>query len=103
VGGAAFAQHIGRTEAAESVEQIVRNVRSALLEELMGVAKDLAEGKESKEKTTKRFVSAVISDRFKNLKGKNAQDVEERISELINNDEAFAQRLHTQLSRLAKA
>lgn len=101
--GAGFAKMVSKTGGAETTEQVVRNVRSALLEELMGVAQEIAEGKGDKKEQTKEFVSAVIRDRFKALKGKNAKDVTETVSDLINRDEGLAQKLHTQLSRLAKS
>jgi hypothetical protein len=100
--GPGFARMVERVGTAESTEAMARHVRSALLEELMGVAKELAE-QDDKQDTTKRFVSAVVRDRFKNLKGKDAQRVEDAVSDLINRDEALAQRLQSQLSRLAKS
>ncbi|MFH1808701.1 MAG: hypothetical protein ABIJ09_08145 [Pseudomonadota bacterium] len=100
--GPGFARMVERVGTAESTEAMARNVRSALLEELMGVAKELAEAGD-KQDSTKRFVSAVVRDRFKNLKGKDAKHVEEAVSDLINRDEALAQRLQSQLARPAKS
>lgn len=103
VRGAGFAQMVGRAGEVESTEAVVREMRSALLDELMGVAKDLAQGKQDKSETTKRFVSAVIRDRFKGLKGKGIKRMEESVTDLIERDEELAQKLHSQLLRMAKS
>lgn len=102
VAGAKFADMVSRAGGAESTEAMARHVRSALLDELMGVAKELAENGDRRE-GTRKFVSAVLRDRFKNLKGKGASRVEESVTDLIERDEALAQRLHSQLMRLAKS
>ena len=103
VRGAGFAQMVGRAGEVESTESMVRQMRSALLDELMGVAKDLAQGKQDKSETTKRFVKAVIRDRFKGLKGNGIKRMEESVTDLIERDEELAQKLHSQLLRLAKS
>lgn len=100
--GASFAGKVARAEKADSTEAMARNVRSALLEELLGVAKELAES-DDKEATTKHFVSAVIKDRFQGMNSKDAKQVGEAVSDLINQDEDLAQRLHSQLAKLAKS
>lgn len=100
--GASFAGKVARAEKADSTEAMARNVRSALLEELLGVAKELAES-DDKEASTKRFVSAVIKDRFQGMNSKDAKQVGEAVSDLINQDENLAQRLHSQLAKLAKS
>lgn len=100
--GASFAGKVARAEKADSTEAMARNVRSALLEELLGVAQELAES-DNKEASTKRFVSAVLQDRFKGLNSKDAKQVGDAVSDLINQDENLAQRLHSQLAKLAKS
>jgi len=102
VKGANFAEMVSRVGGAETTEAVAREVRSALLDELMGVAKELAENGDRRE-GTRKFVSAVLRDRFKSLKGKGVGKVEESVTDLIERDEAFAQRLHSQLLRLAKS
>jgi hypothetical protein len=102
VAGANFAQMVARAGGADSTEAMARNVRSALLEELMGVAQEIAESGDRRE-GTRKFVHAVIKDRFKNLKGKGATRVEESVTDLIERDENLAQRLHSQLQKLAKS
>jgi hypothetical protein len=94
---------VARAGGADSTEAMARNVRSALLEELMGVAQELAESGADRREGTKKFVSAVIRDRFKNLKGKGVSRVEESVTDLIERDENLAARLHSQLQKLAKS
>lgn len=101
--GPGFAGMVGKVGEVESTEAMARHVRSALLEELMGVAKELAEADADQGESTKRFVGAVIRDRFKNLKGKDAKHATEAVSDLIDRDEALAQKLQSQLARLAKS
>jgi len=96
--GASFAGKVARAEKADSTEAMARNVRSALLEELLGVAKELAES-DDREATTKRFVSAVIKDRFQGMNSKDAKRAEDAVSDLINQDEHLAQRLQSQLAK----
>ncbi|MBN2359909.1 MAG: hypothetical protein JXR83_10680 [Deltaproteobacteria bacterium] len=103
VRGTEFAQMVGRAGEVESTEALVRHMRSALLDELMGVAKELAQGKQDKSETTKRFVKAVIRDRFKGLKGHGIKRMEESVTDLIERDEEMAQKIHSQLLRLAKS
>ena len=79
--GAKFAEKVAAADAADSTEAMARNVRSALLDELLGVAQELAESGD-KEESTRQFVSAVIRDRFKGMKGKDAKKVGEAVSEM---------------------
>jgi hypothetical protein len=85
-------------------EDRARQVRNALLEELSELAKDLENGKATKEEASRRFALMVIRDRFGDpARTKGGQNMTEAIGDLVENDPNFVARLQDQLKKLSKS
>ncbi|MEW5853939.1 MAG: hypothetical protein AB2A00_34510 [Myxococcota bacterium] len=100
---ASFKGMVTATGAAEDSTEKARQVRSWLLDELTGLAKDLKDGKASKEEATRKFVSLVVKDKMKGAKGVGIKAMEESISEMCEADPSFVSRLQTELAKLARS
>ena len=104
VGGAKFAGLVSATGGAEDSTEKARQVRNMLLEELTGLAKEVKDGKATKEEATRKFVHLVIKDKMSGMadgKGQNA--MEDSVSEMCEADPNFVQRLHNELLKLARS
>ena len=75
---------------------------SQLMEELSGLAKDIEDGKTTKEEASRRFVGLVIKDRYGDDDGMGAAKMEESIADMVEDDPTFVTQLHSQLKKLAK-
>jgi hypothetical protein len=103
-GGARFAGMISATGAAEDSTEKARQVRNLLLEELTGLAKDVKDGKASKEEATRKFVHLVIKDKLKGQTGgSGGKALEDSVSEMCENDPTFVDRLRNELLKMARS
>lgn len=103
VGGAKFAQMVGGVGAAEDSTEKARQVRNILLEELTGLAKDVKDGKASKEEATRQFVHMVIREKTQGATGQGGKALEESVAEACENDPTFVSRLHNELMKMARS
>lgn len=112
VRGAGKASGAGKTTGARfsglvdekvDTEEEARKLRSRLLEELQALAKDVEDGKASKEEASRKFVGLVIRERYGEQKGKGAKNMEEAIADMVEDDPNFVSRLQSQLKKLAKS
>ena len=101
-GKAEFSGVVDEVESTE-LDPDEKKPRSQLLQDLSGLAKEIEEGKTSKEEANRRFVGMVIRDRYGEQKGKGAQKMEESIADMVEDDPRFVSRLHLQLKKLAKS
>lgn len=93
-------------------QQARKTQQSALTGKARGIAKRLAAGELTQKEATREFVGLVIEERFpafkkkkkRKKKGEQEQDqqLEEAVSELIDQDPALAKRLSQQLRKLSK-
>lgn len=97
--GARFSGMVGKAEGNGSEEANQR--QSALMQEVAQLAAELQAGKATKEEASRRFVGLVIKEKFGNQKGKGAKNMEEVVSDLVENDPQFVSRLQSQLKRIA--
>jgi hypothetical protein len=101
--GAKFSGLVDDRSGGETEER-ARQVRNALLEELSELAKDLENGKATKEEASRRFALMVIRDRFGDpARTKGGQNMTEAIGDLVENDPNFVARLQDQLKKLSKS
>lgn len=84
-------------------EKEAHKLRSQLLEELGDLAKEVEEGKTTKEEASRQFVGMVIKDRYGEQSGKGAETMQESIADMVEDDPEFVSRLHSQLKKLAKS
>lgn len=85
-------------------EKKAREIRNALMDELVGLAADLDTGKASKEEATRKFAGMVIRERFGDQsKSKGGAKMEETIGDMVEDDPVFVSRLQTQLKKIAKS
>lgn len=98
--GASFS---GLVQGPVNTEEEARKLRSRLLEELEELAKELDDGKTTKEEASRRFVGMVIRERYGEQKGKGEKKMEEAIADMVEDDPNFVARLQTQLKKLAKS
>lgn len=98
--GARFSGLVGEKV---DTEEEARRVRSRLLDELEELARELAEGKSTKEEASRKFVGLVIRDRYGEQKGKGGKNMEESIADLVENDPNFVSKLQAQLKKLSKS
>jgi hypothetical protein len=104
VGGAKFAQMVGAANAAEDSTEKARQVRTLLLEELTGLAKDVKDGKATKEEATRKFVHLVIREKLHgNVNGAGQKALEDSVSDMCENDPNFVGRLHNELLKMARS
>lgn len=102
-GGVKFAKHISGAGAAEDSTEKARKVRNWLLEELTGLAKDVKEGKATKEEATRKFVHMVVKEKMNGVSGAGQAAMEESISEMCESDPQFVTRLHNELNKMARS
>jgi hypothetical protein len=101
--GAKFSGLVDSQNGGETEER-ARQVRNALLEELSELAKDLENGKATKEEASRRFALMVIRDRFGDpARTKGGQNMTEAIGDLVESDPNFVSRLQDQLKKLSKS
>jgi hypothetical protein len=98
-----FAGMVTATGATEDSTEKARKVRSWLLDELAGLAKDLKDGKASKEEATRKFVALVVKERMRGTKGQGMQAMEDSISKMCEADPVFVARLQNELNKLARS
>ncbi len=100
--GAKFAGLVENTEM--DTEERARQVRSALLEELLEIAQDVEDGTTSKEEASRKFAGLVIKERFGNPeKSKGGKKMVDTIGDMVENDPNFVSRLSSQLKKLSKS
>lgn len=98
--GAKFAGMVG--SAGTATEEAGRQ-QSAMMAELADLAAALEAGKATKEEASRRFVGLVIKQRFgKQKQGKGQDQMEEAVTEMVEEDPQFVSRLQQQLKRIAK-
>lgn len=97
--GAKFAGMVGSAQGNGTEE--ANRAQSAIMAEVAQIAAELNAGKATKEEASRRFVGLVIRQRFGKQKGKGTQNMEEAVSELVENDPQFVSRLQSQLKRIA--
>lgn len=93
-------------------QQAKKTQQSALTSKARGIAKRLADGELSQKEATREFVGLVIEERFPAFKKKKKrkkkdeegldEQLEEAVTELIDQDPALAKRLSQQLRQLSK-
>lgn len=93
----------GLVEEKVDTEREARKVRSKLMQELAELARELEDGKATKEEASRRFVGLVIRERYGEDKGKGRKNMEEAIADLVEDDENFVSKLQAQLRRIAKS
>lgn len=97
------ARFSGLVDEKVDTEEEARKLRSRLLEELQELAKEVEDGKASKEEASRKFVGLVIKDRYGEQKGKGAKGMEEAIADMVEDDPNFVSKLQSQLKKLAKS
>ncbi len=103
-GAARFANMITATGAAEDSTEKARQVRTLLLEELTGLAKDVKDGKATKEEATRKFVHMVIKEKMAgSANGAGQKALEESVGDMCENDPNFVSRLHNELLKMARS
>lgn len=98
-----FAGMITAAGATEDSTEKARQVRNWLLDELTGLAKDVKDGKATKEEATRKFVSLVVREKMKGAKGQGLKAMEESISEMCEADPVFVSRLQNELTKLSRS
>lgn len=97
------ARFSGLVDEKVDTEEEARKLRSRLLEELQELAKEVEDGKSSKEEASRKFVGLVIKDRYGEQKSKGGKNMEEAIADMVEDDPNFVSRLQSQLKKLAKS
>jgi hypothetical protein len=97
--GARFAGMVDR--AGSSTDQPSQG-KSQMMEALAALAADLEAGKATKEEASRRFVGLVIEERFGKQHGKGAQNMEDVVGQMVEDDPQFVARLQSQLKRLSR-
>lgn len=97
------ARFSGLVDEKVDTEEEARKLRSRLLEELQELAKELEDGKASKEEASRKFVGLVIKERYGEQKGKGSKNMEEAIADMVEDDPNFVSKLQSQLKKLAKS
>lgn len=80
-----------------------RKVRSRLMQELSELARELEDGKATREEASRRFVGLVIRERYGDDKGKGRKNMEDAIADLVEDDENFVTKLQAQLKKLSRS
>jgi len=95
---------VKNADATEDSTEKARAVRGWLLEELGGLAKDVKDGKASKEEATRKFVHLVVKEKMKDsTNGEGARAMEDSIGEMCESDPQFVSRLHNELMKMARS
>lgn len=103
VGKAQGAKFAGMVGAAGHATEEAGRQQSAMMAELAELAAALEAGKATKEEASRRFVGLVIRQRFgKQKQGKGQDQMEEAVTEMVEEDPQFVSRLQSQLKRIAK-
>ena len=103
VGKAQGAKFSGMVGAAGHATEEAGRQQSAMMAELAELAAALEAGKATKEEASRRFVGLVIKQRFgKQRQGKGKEQMEEAVTEMVEEDPQFVSRLQSQLKRIAK-
>jgi hypothetical protein len=98
------AKFSGVLEEKVDTEEKAREIRNALMDELIGLADEMKSGKATKEETSRKFAGLVIRDRFgEQGDSKGGARMEETIGDLVEDDPVFVSRLQTQLKKIAKS
>lgn len=97
------ARFSGLVDEKVDTEEEARKLRSRLLEELQELAREVEDGKASKEEASRKFVGLVIRERYGEQKGKGAKNMEDAIADMVEDDPNFVSKLQSQLKKLAKS
>jgi len=101
-GGAKFA---GLVEGSEmDPDERARQVRSALLDELLELAQEIEAGSTTIEEASRKFAGMVIRERFGSQdKTKGGKQMIETVGDMVESDPNFVSKLSAQLKKLAKS
>ena len=93
-----------KVEAAGAVDSIDPDEpQNAMVEAFRAIAEGLRDGEyEDRKGAIKQLVHAVIEERFKGLRGKGLESLEEKVADVIDKDPQMATKLADQFRRLAE-